>query len=93
MQNSISFCKGIVKKVFKNWRITMIVLCDGQKEFELQVAELGYGTYWIGAFDETKVKELLAVTNEKKVLICMTFGRPAGEACSQKPKGGQRFRN
>lgn len=45
--------------------------------FTLQATELGYGTCWVGAFDESMVKELLGVPREKKVVVCMTFGIPA----------------
>ena len=40
---------------------------------------MAYGTCWIGAFDETAVKELLGVPEYKKVVICMTLGMPKGE--------------
>lgn len=46
--------------------------------FTLQAADLGYGTCWIGAFEENRVKEILGVPNERKVVICMTFGVPEG---------------
>jgi nitroreductase len=45
----------------------------------LQAVELGYGTCWIGAFDENQVKRILQVPAEKKILICMTLGIPAGK--------------
>jgi nitroreductase len=44
--------------------------------FTLQATELGYGTCWIGAFNETMVKEILGVPKERKVVVCMTFGMP-----------------
>ncbi len=44
----------------------------------LQAVELGYGTCWIGAFDENQVKQILHVPNDKKVVICMTLGTPEG---------------
>jgi nitroreductase len=52
--------------------------------FTLQATELGYGTCWIGAFDEARVKEILRVPENKKVVICMTFGMPRGKHV---PKG------
>jgi len=45
----------------------------------LQAVELGYGTCWIGAFDENQVKHILNVPHEKKVVICMTLGKPKGK--------------
>jgi len=52
----------------------MVDITIALTNFTLQAAELGYGTCWIGAFDEIKVKEILGVRAEKKVVICMTFG-------------------
>ena len=46
--------------------------------FTLQATALGYGTCWIGAFDEHRVKEILNIPGEKKVVICMAFGLPEG---------------
>lgn len=56
----------------------MVDITIALTNFTLQAAELGYGTCWIGAFDENMVKEVLAVPLDKKVVICMTFGKPAG---------------
>lgn len=56
--------------------------------FTLQAADLGYGTCWIGAFDEKKVKEILGVPDERKVVICMTLGTPEGRHV---PKGRKAF--
>ena len=46
--------------------------------FTLQATELGYGTCWIGAFDEARLKELLKIPQEKRVVVCMAFGLPKG---------------
>ncbi|CAB1081333.1 hypothetical protein D1AOALGA4SA_8987 [Olavius algarvensis Delta 1 endosymbiont] len=54
----------------------------------LQATEMGYGTCWIGAFDENKVKEILDVPDEKKIVICMTFGTPEGRHI---PRGRKDF--
>jgi nitroreductase len=45
----------------------------------LQAVELGYGTCWIGAFDENQVKRILQVPAEKKIVVCMTLGIPTGK--------------
>lgn len=45
----------------------------------LQATELGYGTCWIGAFEENEVGAILEVPPDKKVVICMTFGVPKGK--------------
>ena len=52
--------------------------------FTLQATELGYGTCWIGAFDETRLKEFLKIPKEKRVVVCMAFGLPRGRHL---PKG------
>ena len=56
----------------------MVDITIALTNFTLQAADLGYGTCWIGAFDEIKVKEILGVPAERKVVICMTFGTPDG---------------
>lgn len=50
----------------------------------LQAVELGFGTCWVGAFDETQVKRILNIPDEKKVVICMALGKPEGRHI---PKG------
>ncbi|MBW2053446.1 MAG: nitroreductase family protein [Deltaproteobacteria bacterium] len=59
--------------------------------FTLQAAELGYGTCWIGAFDEHRVKELLGIPNHKKVLVCMAFGKPGGRHVPKSRKAIEDF--
>lgn len=56
----------------------MVDITISLTNFTLQATELGYGTCWIGAFDENAVKRMLGVPLEKKVVVCMTFGKPAG---------------
>ena len=40
----------------------------------LAAASLGYGSCWIGAFDEPKVKQLLDIPKEKKVIVLLPIG-------------------
>jgi nitroreductase len=47
----------------------------------LSAWELGYGSCWIGAFEEEKVKELLKVPKEMTVIILLPIGVP-----DQKPE-------
>ena len=56
----------------------MVDITIALTNFTLQAAQLGYGTCWIDAFDGRKVKVVLAVQNEKKVVICMTLGKTKG---------------
>jgi nitroreductase len=68
----------------------MVDIAIALTNFTLQAADLGYGTCWIGAFDENRVKEILGVPAERKVVICMTFGTPEGRHI---PKGRKAFEN
>ena len=38
---------------------------------------LGYGTCWIGAFEEEQVKPLLGIPLDKKVICLLPIGVPA----------------
>ena len=82
------FIAGVADPALK-WH--MVDLTIALTNFTLQAAELGYGTCWLGAFDDMKVKELLGVPNEKKVVICMTFGKPAGRHLPRSRKAIEDF--
>jgi nitroreductase len=69
------FIAGVADPKLK-WHMVDITIALTQ--FALQAVELGYGTCWIGAFDEAGVKEVLKVPSNKKVVICMTLGVPTG---------------
>ncbi|MCP4625143.1 MAG: nitroreductase [bacterium] len=69
----------------------MVDITIALTNFTLQAAELGYGTCWIGAFDEDRVKEILGLPEEKKVVICMTFGTPEGRHVARGRKAFERF--
>jgi nitroreductase len=43
----------------------------------LQAQELGLGTCWIGAFDESSVKEILGIPNNIRVVAITPLGYPA----------------
>ena len=50
--------------------------------------ELGLGTCWIAAFDETKVKDAVGIPKEIRVIALMTLGYPAetkGAITERKP--------
>ena len=70
------FIAGVADPTLK-WHMVDITIALSQ--FALQAVELGYGTCWIGAFDESGVKQVLNVPHNKKVVICMTLGQPAGK--------------
>ena len=82
------FIAGVVDPQLK-WHMVDITIAFTQ--FTLQAVEIGYGTCWIGAFDEMKVKEVLQVPESKKIVACMTFGKPEGRHVHRGRKGIERF--
>lgn len=78
------FIAGVADPALK-WHMVDISIALAQ--FALQAVELGYGTCWIGAFDEVAVKKVLGVPDHKKVVICMTLGPPAGRHVPRSRKG------
>ena len=79
-QSFVSNCTYFIAGVAdpgQKWHMVDITIALTQ--FALQAVELGYGTYWIGAFDEAGVKQVLDVPADKKVVICMTLGLPTGK--------------
>ncbi|MCX6672678.1 MAG: nitroreductase family protein [Methanothrix sp.] len=52
----------------------------------LAAAALGLGTCWIGAFYEDKVKEILGVPQEIRVVALLPMGYPAEEPCPRPRK-------
>jgi len=77
------FIAGIADPSLK-WHMVDITIAMSQ--LSLQAVELGYGTCWIGAFDPNQVKTILQVEQAKKVVICMTLGRPLGRHISRQRK-------
>jgi nitroreductase len=53
--------------------------------------ELEYSTCWIGAFDEIAIKKLLQIPEIKKIVVCMTFGKPRGRHVSRNGKDTESF--
>lgn len=52
----------------------------------LQAADLGLGTCWIGAFDQEKVKKILHIPDNVKVVCLMTLGYPAKQVSEKRRK-------
>jgi len=69
----------------------MVDITISLTNFTLQATELGYGTCWIGDFDEGAVKLMLGVAEEKKVVVCMAFGKPAGRHVARGRKALEDF--
>ncbi len=76
VQDCTYFIAGVADPTLK-WHMVDITIALTQ--FALQAVELGYGTCWIGAFDEARVKKVLSVPETQKVVICMTLGLPSGK--------------
>lgn len=53
----------------------------------LAATELGYGSCYIGAFEEEKVKSLLKIPEGLRVVVLLPLGVP-GEAPPQRPRKG-----
>ena len=47
---------------------------------------LGIGSCWIGSFKEQKIKELLKIPRDWKVVALVTFGYPAEKPKPRKKK-------
>ncbi len=91
-QSFVSNCTYFIAGVAdpgQKWHMVDITIA--LTNFTLQAADLGYGTCWIGAFDENRVKEILGVPDESKVVICMTFGTPGGRHVAKGRKAFERF--
>lgn len=52
----------------------------------LAAVELGLGTCWIGAFNEKKVKEILDIPEQIRVVALMPIGYPADPSAVQKKR-------
>ena len=86
--NCTYFIAGVADPAQK-WHMVDITIA--LTNFTLQAADLGYGTCWIGAFDENRVKEILGVPDERKVVICMTLGTPEGRHVAKGRKAFEKF--
>lgn len=51
----------------------------------LEAVELGFGTCWIGAFNEEDVKKILKIPQDRKVVALLTVGVPA-ESPAARPR-------
>ena len=73
----------------RSWHMVDITIA--MTNFTLQATELGYGTCWLGAFNEIMVKEILGIPKDRKVVICMAFGMPASQPTPKRRKEVQEF--
>jgi nitroreductase len=52
----------------------------------LAAVELGLGTCWIGAFDERRVKQILGIPAEVRVVALMPLGYPSDSSVAKKSR-------
>ena len=79
-QTFVGNCAYLIAAVVdptKKWHMVDITIA--LTHLTLQAVELGYGTCWIGAFNENQVKQILKIPNNKKIVVCMALGIPAGK--------------
>jgi len=88
IKDSAYFIAGVADPKLK-WHMVDITISFSH--FTLQAVELGYGSCWIGAFDENQVKQVLKIPEDKKVVICMTFGMPKGKHVPRGRKAVEEF--
>ena len=94
LQKFVAECSYFIAGVADpSLRWHMVDITIAFTNFTLQAVELGYGTCWIGAFNEMMVKELLGVPEDRKVVICMTFGVPRTTPPARARKAIQGFIN
>ncbi|MEF8873761.1 MAG: nitroreductase family protein [Candidatus Thermoplasmatota archaeon] len=72
VQDAGAFIIGLVED--KKWAKTDIAIA--LDHLSLEAVDLGYGTCWIGSFDESALKEKVDIPENYNVEICMTVGVP-----------------
>jgi len=88
VKDSAYFIAGVADPIHKWYMVDITISLT---HFTLQAVELGYGTCWIGAFDENQVKQVLKIPEDKTVVICMTFGMPKGKPVPRGRKAVEAF--
>lgn len=81
--------KGSVQRFVRNSAVIFVGIGDPEHEkwykvdiaiaiqqMFLQAVELGLGACWIGAFEEEKVKEVLKIPHNKRVVALLPIGIP-----------------
>ncbi|MFQ6083719.1 MAG: nitroreductase family protein [Candidatus Aminicenantia bacterium] len=66
-------CYAYQGRYMKSWPIDVAIAFE---HLVLQAAEEGLGTCWIGAFEEDKVKEILGIPENVKVVALTPLGYP-----------------
>ncbi len=66
-------------EIVKDKKYTLMDVGIAASQFCLQAASEGLGTCMIGWFDEKKVKDLLSIPKDKRPMLIITLGYPAGK--------------
>jgi len=66
-------------EIVKDKKFTIMDLGISASHFCLQAASEGLGSCMIGWFNENKVKELLNIPKDKRPMLIITLGYPAGK--------------
>jgi len=73
--------KRIMSCEVPQYAVNLAIACD---HITLQAAKLGLGTCWIGAFSQQKVKDILKVPDNHKVVALLPLGFPKEESATDK---------
>ena len=77
-------CADIKSLLTGNWAVVDATIA--MQNMVIAAWTLGIGSCWIGACNEKKVKELLKIPDEWKVVALLTFGYPAEQPKQRKKK-------
>jgi len=76
-------CYSRMGRYMKSWPVDVAIALE---HLILQAEEENLGTCWVGAFEEIKVKSILGVPEEVKVLALTPLGYPAAKPSSRRRK-------
>jgi nitroreductase len=66
----------IAGTVDPDWKWNQVDLAIVMEHIVLEAQELGFGTCWIGAFNDKAVKEILEIPDSVKLVVLLTIGVP-----------------
>ncbi len=78
-QEFVSEAGAFIVGLTKDSKWSDIDLAIAMDHLSLEAVELGYGTCWIGSFDENELKRKLDFPEGYEPLVCMTVGVPGNE--------------
>jgi nitroreductase len=66
----------IAGTVDPDWKWNQVDLAIVFEHIVLEAQELGFGTCWIGAFNDKEVKQILEIPENVKLVVLLTIGIP-----------------